>query len=232
MMSKNVITYNGKDYEIKEPTIEIWQKLLAIKDWSDENEFNISLISALSDLTEEEVKKAPWDEIVEASEALSVLLVQDNKKFYKDIELDGEAYTFLDLNNLSFGEFVDIDTFLQKSEIEKRNEMHFLMALLYREMVDGKISEYDASKIEARAKKFKKLPVKYVNGASNFFLRLEKTLLEDTPLSLFKKMKLWMRGLILTMIIPIFLIFGVGLTLLSNWRMKILPKSRKLQSIH
>lgn len=228
---KNVITYKGQDYEIKEPTIEIWQKLLAIKDWSDESEFSIALISALSELPEEEVKKAPWDEIVEASQALSGYMLQDNKKFYKDIELDGQAYTFIDLNNLSFGEFVDIDTFLQKTELEKRNEMHFLMALLYREMDNGKISEYDASKIESRANKFKKLPVKYVNGASTFFLRLEKALQGNIPLSSLKKTKMWVKGILLTMIIPVLVIFGVGSTLLSNWRMRISRKSNRLQSI-
>jgi len=231
-MNKHTITYNGKDYEVKEPTIESWSKLMAIKDWSDENEFSVSLISVLSGLSEEDIKKASWDEIVEASQILTQYMLQDGKRFYKEFVLDEQVYRFIDLSNLSFGEFVDIDSFLQKSEHEKKSEMNLLMAMFYREVgTDNKIFEYDASKLEDRAHKFKSLPVKYVNGASTFFLRLEKILQEGIPPSFLKKTKIWSKGILITMIIPILAIFGVGLILLSNLRMKILPKSNKLQSI-
>lgn len=233
MMNKNTITYNGKDYEIKEPTIETWQKLMAIKDWTDENEFNISLIAALSDLTEEQIKKASWDDIVEASQILSDYVIQDSKRFYKQFVHDEVVYQFIDLPNLTFGEFVDIDTFLQKPENEKKKEINLLIAMFYREVdKDGKLSEYDASKLEARANSFKRLPVKYVNGASNFFLRLEKILQEGIPPSFLKRVKMGMKATIITMTLPILAIFGVGLILLSNLRTKILLRLGKLQSIH
>ena len=231
-MKKHTINYNGKDYEVKEPTIETWGKLMAIKDWSDEKEFSVSLIAALSGLSDEDIRKASWDDIVEASQILTHYMLEDGKKFYRDIVFEEQVYRFIDLGNLSFGEFVDIDTFLQKPEHEKKAEMNLLMAMFYREVHDNKIDEYDASKLEQRAEKFKKLPVKYVNGASTFFLRLEKTLQEGIPPSLLKKVKMWMKGIIITMTLPILAIFGVGLILLSNLRTKILPKSNKLQSIH
>lgn len=232
-MNKHTITYNGKDYEVKEPTIETWAKLMAIKDWSDENEFSISLIAALSGLSEEDIKKASWDDIVEASQILTEYMLQDGKRFYKEFVIDEQIYRFIDLSNLSFGEFVDIDSFLQKPEHEKKAEMHLLMAMFYREVgPDGKILEYDAGKLESRAEKFKKLPVKYVNGASTFFLRLEKILQEGIPPSFLKKTKIWIKGILITMTLPILAIFGVGLILLSNLRTKISPRLNKLQSTH
>lgn len=222
---KNKIEYKGVDYELKEPTIEVWQKLVALKDWADDTEYNITLISSLCDLTEEQVKLAPWDEIVEASQILSNYVIQDGKKFYKEFELQGQVYRFIDLPNLTFGEFIDIDTFLQKPEHEKKNEMNMMMAMLYREVgLNGKILEYDSVRLQNRAEKFKKLPVKYVNGATSFFLRLEKTLHQGIPLSFVKKIKKWMVAIWIVVSLPVLAIFGVGLILSSNLRMKTSPK--------
>jgi len=230
-MDNNTITYDGKEYKIVEPTIETWQKLMSIKDWTDEREFNITLISALSGLAVEDVEKCSWEDVVEASELLSNIILKEGKRFYKDIEFEGQVYSFIDLNNLSFGEFIDIDTFLQKPEHEKKKEMNLLMAMFYRESQNGKVEQYDSSKIGPRAEKFKKLPVKYVNGASTFFLRLEKILQGNIPTSFVSKMKLWMKAIGILMILPILAIFGAGSILWSNFLTKISPKSRRLQSI-
>lgn len=190
-MEKNFIRYAGNDYEIKEPTIELWAKMVGLRDWNDETEFAVMLISEITGLKREEIETADWHNVLLAAQNISNHLLNESKEFHNEFIHEGIKYKFIDLPNLTFGEFIDIDTFLQKEELERRRELNFLMALLYREIgEDGKISKYDGSKIPDRAEKFKRLPVKYVNGATSFFLRLEKILQGNSDLSLWSRLKM------------------------------------------
>lgn len=225
--------YGKNEYKLKEPSIELWNKLMALKDWSDETEFSIKLISELCDLTEDEVRNRDWQEIVPLAQSLSNYILQDSKQFYKEFEFEGLSYRFIDLNKLSFGEFIDLDTFLLKPVSERIAQSSLLMAMLYRELDDkNKLVPYDSSKLEERAERFKKLPIKYLNGASTFFLLLEKVLRQNTQNSLSKnpiknlmirisQVGTWLRSLI----------FGVGLIFLPNLRMRILRRLMKSVSI-
>ncbi len=225
--------YGKNEYKLKEPSIELWNKLMALKDWSDETEFSIKLISELCELTEEEVRNRDWQEIVPLAQSLSNYILQDSKQFYKEFEFEGSTYRFIDLNKLSFGEFIDLDTFLLKPVSERLAQSSLLMAMLYREVDNkNKLVPYDSSKLEERAERFKKLPIKYLNGASTFFLLLEKVLRQNTQNSLsnnpiknlmirISQVGIWIRSLI----------FGVGLIFLPNLRMRILRRLMKSVSI-
>jgi hypothetical protein len=174
------IEYNGKDYVVEEPTLELWSKLVSIKDLEDDDDFSIRIISIVTGLTEEEIRKAPWDTIYNASETLVNYLLNLDNIFHDTFELQGVTYKFIDLENMSFGEFIDIDTFLSKDENYRKLNIHEYMALLYRPVVNGVIEEYDVEKMKTRAELFKSLPVKYLNGAVFFFRTLEKVLLHAT----------------------------------------------------
>jgi hypothetical protein len=224
--------YQGKFYELKEPSIELWNKLMSMKDWTDEVEFSIKLISELCNLTEDEVKNTDWQQMLELSKSLSNYILQDSKKFYKEFEFEGQKYKFIDLPNLTFGEFVDIDTFLSKPANERLKDTHLLMAMFYREVaITGKLVSYDSSQLEKRAEKFKKLPVKYVNGSSTFFLLTEKVLRQSSPTS--SKRGMWtIKTMIrILMTLPRSLSFGVGLIRSSNSRTKTLQKLKQSLTI-
>jgi hypothetical protein len=176
-MIKHTITYQDKEYVVNEPSIQIWTKLDFYKDILDDNDFVIKIISESTGLTEEQIMQADWFDILQVASGLSELLLNINDDFHPDFEFDGVKYKFIDLPNLTFGEFIDIDSFLQKNEAERKNQLNFLMALFYREVgEDGKVVKNDGELLQARAEKFKNLPVKYVHGALGFFLRLEKIL--------------------------------------------------------
>lgn len=220
--------HKGKFYELNEPSIELWNKLMGIKDWTDEAEFSIKLISELCNLTEEEIKQRPWDEIIEVSKSLSNYILQDAKKFYKEFEFAGEKYKFIDLPNLTFGEFIDIDTFLNRPSNERLKDTHLLMAMFYREVDEkGNILPYDSSKLESRSEKFKKLPVKYVNGSSTFFLLLEKELHKNSLTYSKSKLKMMMRGILMLMTSPRLVLSGVGLIRSRNSQTKTLLKLKQ-----
>jgi hypothetical protein len=227
-MEKHTITYNGVKHEIIEPTIEMWGKLMTLQDWTDESEFALVLISEMTGLSKEDISKSDWHSVITASQNLSNHLLGESKKFHRDFEFDGVKYRFIDLANLSFGEFIDIDTFLSKNDHDRKREMNLLMAMLYREVDENdKLTEYDSSKIQLRAEKFKRLPVKYVNGASTFFLRLEKISQGSFQLSLSTRIKMRIKMILMLVKVLVSLSIGVGLARLSNWRTKILRKLKK-----
>jgi hypothetical protein len=219
-MEKHKISYGGKDYEVIEPTIELWGKLASLQDWTDETEFAIILISHMTGLSKEDIQKSNWHDVLTVSQNISNHLLHESKQFHKEFEFEGQKYKFIDLPNLTFGEFIDIDTFLSKPEMERRREMHLLMALLYRE--DGVVSD-----TMLRAERFKQLPVKYVNGASTFFLRIEKISQGSSQLSLLSRMKMRMMMTLIVVKLVVSASIGVGLALLSTWRKKILPRWMK-----
>jgi hypothetical protein len=219
-MEKHKISYGGKDYEVIEPTIELWGKLASLQDWTDETEFAIILISHMTGLSKEDIQKSNWHDVLTVSQNISNHLLHESKQFHKEFEFEGQKYKFIDLPNLTFGEFIDIDTFLSKPELERRREMHLLMALLYKE--DGVVSD-----TMLRAERFKKLPVKYVNGASTFFLRLEKISQGSSQLSLLSRLK--MRMMIISIVVKLVVLANIGLGLgrLSLWRKRISRKWMK-----
>ena len=221
-MQNQVITYKGKKYEVTEPTIEAWTKLAALQQWTDEKDFIILLISHITGLTKEEVEQTEWEDTYIAAKSVSDYLTIGSQEFKNEFEFDGKKYRFIDLPNLKFGEFVDIDTFLTKSPEERQRELHVLMAMLYREVDENNnLTPYDGKLLSIRAEKFKKLPVNLVHGASTFFLRIEKILRGNIKLSFKNRWKIWTR-LIWMFVKTIALIsFGVGLGRLSIWLKKI-----------
>jgi hypothetical protein len=227
-MDKHSIVYKGKKYDVIEPTIEMWGNLMGLQDWLDEKDFSLELISQMTGLSKEEISKSDWDSVITTSQNLSNYLLSESKKFYNEFEFDEIKYRFIDLTNLTFGEFIDVDSFLSKTAEERKKEMNLLMAMLYREVDENnKLTEYDSNKIQVRAERFKKLPVKYVNGASSFFLRIEKILQGNIRPSLWSQVRMKMKmGLMLGKLI-VSLNIGVGLARLYNWRTRILTKLKK-----
>ena len=176
-MKQISITYNDKEYKVEEPSLEMWIRLSAWKDILEEQDFVLRLISEATGLNEDEIKKADWYDIMMVGSILTEYLTQQSEDFHNEFEFAGNKYRFIDLPNLTFGEFIDIDTVLSREEHERKMSLNVLMAMLYREVgKDGKLIEYDSAKVQERAELFKKLPVKYLHGAMSFFLRLEKIL--------------------------------------------------------
>ena len=224
--------YKNKQYQIEEPTVEMWSKLTLLQEWTDEREFCVRLLSFTTGLTEEEIENSDYMEVLKVSTEISNFLNEDGDKFYNELDFNGKKYRFLDLPNLTFGEFIDIDTYLSKEPHEKKREMPLLMAMLYREIdEEGNYKPYNSKELQLKAEQFKKLPVKYVRGATNFFFHLEKTLQGNFQASFKQNLKLMARMIwILVKFIPL-ISFGVGSLLLFRWRTKTLQKLKKLLNI-
>jgi hypothetical protein len=113
-------------------------------------------------------------------------------------ELDGVHYGYLpSYKEISFAEFVDLDTLLTKKPEEAIDYLHQVTAIMYRPIVSEKskhefvIEKYDFNTVEQRAKLFKdKLDIKFTLGGQFFFIQFVKLSSSFIRLSFKQKMKL------------------------------------------
>jgi len=170
---KHKITFDGKDYEVNEPSIKTWSKLAMTSDLLDEKELALDLISDQTGLSRGQLLQCDWFDLFSVSQNIMEFLTKCNDgKFYRTFTHDNIEYEFVDLSKLSFGHFVDIDSYLGRTDIEKLQGLNYYMALLYREV--GSPNVHDTGKTKQRGEVFNNLPVKYYFGANLFFLILEK----------------------------------------------------------
>lgn len=224
--------YKEKEYVVNEPTVDDWSKLILLQEWTDEKDFCVKLLASITGLTEEEIENSDYSQVVMIANQISEFLTKDGKQFYNEFEFNNKKYRFIDLPNLTFGEFIDIDTYLSKEPHEKKREMHLLMSMLYRELDEyGHYKPYNSKLLQQKSEEFRKLPVKYVNGATNFFFHLDKTLQGNFQGSLFLKLKLMAKMIWIVVKFTVLASFGVGSLLLLNWRKKILQKLKRLLNI-
>lgn len=190
------IKYNGKTYTVGEPTLDVYMAIQKEIEYSTDLDLSISLIGWITGLSDEEIRQADALTIVNVAENLMRYYNDAEKRFYETFTFNGKDYKFIDLKNMTFGEYIDIDTFLQKPESEKQTKLNELMALLYREVdSEGKYKPYNVEDVKRVSMEFKKLPLKYLNGSLVFFYNIGNMSLNPTRLYLWKQRlwRLWMR---------------------------------------
>ena len=176
------IKYNGKTYTVGEPTLDVYMAIQKEIDYASDLELAINLLSWITGLRDEEIKEADAYTIITAAEGIIQYYNSIEGKFYETFEFNGKSYKFIDLKGMSFGEYVDIDTFLQKPTSEKQGKLHELMAMLYREVNEkGEYKPYNAQEVKERAMEFKTLPLKYFNGALFFFSQYRQYVSKSYP---------------------------------------------------
>ena len=167
MSMTKFIDYNGTKYEVKEPTISMWMDIMKLKDILDEQEMYVRMISKVTGIKESQIMEEDASTIRRVGNELYKFMNQDQKTLFKSIELFGVKYNFVDVTKISFGQFVDIDTFLNKEESYRVSNLQELAAYLYTE--DG--IKYGESDFKARIEVMKELPIKYLEGAVFFFFK-------------------------------------------------------------
>lgn len=181
------VELNKKKYTIVEPNIQLWSNVMKFKDLLDDEELYIKMISEVLGITREEILSADTTEIIEIGDYVYSFINKESKKLFKQIEFKETKYNLVDVNNISFGQYADIDTFLRKDEGYRIANLNELAAYLYTE--EG--ITYTNSNIKLRIEEFKTLPIKYVEGAIFFLLNLARASHELTRLYSQSKL-MWM----------------------------------------
>jgi hypothetical protein len=169
---KNFIKYKNKKYELNEPTIKNWSEAMKFKDILEPDELYIKMIEVMTGLSKEEINEISVAEISKVGSTLYHYLNQENKELSHRVILDGVVYKLVDISKISFGQFVDIDTFLKKEEAYRIANLNELAAYLYCE--EG--LDYSQSDFAKRIEIMKNLPVKYIESSLFFLSSLEKGL--------------------------------------------------------
>ena len=219
-MERHKIVFNDIEYIVGEPTIKDWKKMSLTKDTMDDRDFALELISSQTGLSKATLLECDWYDIFNVAEGIIQYFNQVDTRHHDTFEFKGETYKFVDLENITFGEFVDMDTYLQKAEIEKLQRLNYYMALLYRPIGE----DYDIKKLKERAELFNDLPVKYYFGANKVFFSLSKMLAKNTRVYFYLMMlKYWTRRIIMVLVA-----FGVGIVLYLPWQVMMWLKSTRL----
>lgn len=181
-------------------TIENYSKIYKVKDLFSEQYFAAKLLNLVTDAPIEDLLKCDYEQInYLSSYVLSLIPVEKDIPLVDRFELDGIQYGFFpNWRDLTFAEFVDIDTISTKKTDELLGMLHILAAIMYRP-IDHEISEhnflieeYDIKTMTKRAEIFKKkLNIEILLGAQFFFIKFAKRFSLYTQASLIPKIPLW-----------------------------------------
>lgn len=171
----------GQPYEILDYlTIEQYVKIYKIKDFFNDQYFAAKLINLVCNVPLNDALECPFEEVnFLASNILNVLPTKHNAPFIDRIEIDGVKYGFIpNWKDMTFAEFVDLDTISTKKQDEILDALHILAAIMYRPVIDENklhdytIEPYEINSMKKRAEIFKKkMDIKVIIGAQFFFIK-------------------------------------------------------------
>ena len=183
-----------EDYYIDDfMSIENYSKIYKIKDLFTEEYFAAKLLNIVCGAPMQDLLECPFEDInYLAARIVNEMPNDKDIKFIDRFELDGVHYGFFpDWKELTFSEFIDMDTIATKKADELLDMLHYLAAIMYRPITEEishhnfKIEKYDVDKMKVRAELFKKkLNVGVILGAQFFFTKYAKKYSNYTPPSL------------------------------------------------
>lgn len=192
----------GKEYDLPSyMTIEHYSKIYKVKDLFSEDYFAAKLVSIVSDVPVNKLMEYDFQEVNLMALHIMNLIPKEAPKFEDRFELDGVHYGFVtNWRDLSFAEFIDMDTISTKKSDELLDLLHILSAIMYRPIIeekskhDFKIEKYDVKTMQERAELFKKkLDVRYILGAQFFFIKFVRRFSNYTHLSSIPKLTIGMK---------------------------------------
>lgn len=192
---------DNKEYKIPDfISIENYAKIYKVKDLFSDDYFAAKLLNIITDAPLEDLIQADYQEVSYLANYVMSLVPDSTQIPFKDrFELNGVQYGFFpSWKELTFGEYVDMDTISTKKPEELLDLLHVLTAIMYRPITDEKsehdfkIEKYNMETLQARAELFKKqLDVKIILGAQFFFIKFANRYSTYTQLSSIKTLSLW-----------------------------------------
>ena len=199
-----MIKFKVDDLEYKVPdfiSIENYVKIFKQKDLFSEDYFAAKIINKVTDCPVEDLLEGDAQEMNYVAAYILSLIPTESPKFIDRFELDGVHYGFFPKwRDLTYAEFVDMDTISTKKPEELMNLLHILASIMYRPITtqrsehDFDIEKYNIDSMKERAELFKKkLDIKYILGAQFFFINYARTYSSYTQMSLMKNLPMWTR---------------------------------------
>ena len=193
---------DGIKYELPEfISIENYTKIYKVKDLFSDDYFAAKVINIITNAPIETLLDGEFEQIQRLAHYVLSLIPHDKPKFIDRFELDGIEYGFLpDWKDLSFAEFVDLDTLSTKKAEDILDNLHIIASIMFRPITESnknniyKIEKYNIETMKERSELFKrKLDIKYVLGAQFFFINFANKFSNSSPLYLMPTLSLWQK---------------------------------------
>ena len=175
-MRKEVIVPDS----LNEVTLEQYQKYINIQDNNEDDTFlAIKMIEIFCGIRADLIMKMKASSIRDITNVLAEMFDQ-KPPLVKEFKMNGIDYGFIpDLENMTFGEYVDLDTYIGDYE-----NMHRAMAVLYRPIVQRYKDKYLVDEYSGDdSDKMKDMPMDAVLSSILFFyhlgMDLSKTMLNS-----------------------------------------------------
>jgi hypothetical protein len=199
-----MIKFKLNEIEYKLPefiSIESYTKIYKVKDLFSDDYFAAKIINIITDAPLEQLLESDYEEVQYLASYVMSQIPLEKPKFIDRFELNGVQYGFFpNWKELTFAEFVDMDTISTKKPDELLGMLHILAAVMYRPIVeeksqhDYKIEKYNVETMKQRSELFKKnLDVKYILGAQFFFINFANRYLGYSHLSSIPTLSIWMK---------------------------------------
>ena len=199
-----MIKFKIEDKEYNVPdfiSIDNYSKIYKVKDLFSDDYFSAKLVSLVTGAPVEDLLESDYQELSYIAAYIMSLIPLETPKFVDRFELNGIKYGFFPKwQDLSYAEFVDMDTISTKKQDEVLNMLHILCAVMYRPIVSEKsehefeIEKYDVKTMIQRSELFKKeLDCKYILGSMFFFTNYARKYSSYTQLSLIPSISIWMK---------------------------------------
>ena len=201
-MSKIKFTIDDRTYHVPDYiNIESYVKIFKYKNLFDEDYFAAKILNITTGVPVDDINKSDYQQVEYLAAYVLSLIPSDKPEFKDRFELDGVHYGFFPKwEDLSFAEYVDMDTISTKKEDEVLDMLHILCAIMYRPIIsershhDFEIEKYDVKNMQKRAELFKnKLDVGVILSAQFFFINYANRYSNYFQLSSIKTLPIWTR---------------------------------------
>lgn len=227
----------GKEtYHFKEISLKSFYRLHDILN-SPKKGSEYEIVEAVTDCPVKELKKLKYADWLLVWEECNVHLsdIQGTTDAIQPIlEFRGVKYALPKIEDITVGEFADLDVILTSPGSEKK--LAEIAAILYRPVLKQnawvtKIADYDTEGYEERLALFQELPLSAIKSANSFFLQSANLSLKSTAESLLKLPEMKMldpqgQELVRQLLQP-----GHGGEYSMSWQEKILSDFRELRSL-
>ena len=152
--------------DLSEITLEQYQRFLNAQESNDDEHYlEYKAIEIFCRVPEDKIKSIAAHSVTEIANKISALF-SNEANLVRFFTLNGQEFGFIsDLDDMSFGEYIDVDTYLSDWK-----NIHYAMNVLYRPIANKKAGRYDLVEYDMEQRdRALEMPMNAVLGSIFFF---------------------------------------------------------------
>ena len=166
--------------KLNEISLGTYQTFMKVSEKTNDDEFLCEkMVQIFCHIELKDVAEIRWSDVQYIIDKINTAF-QDKPKFKRTFKINTTEFGFIpDLEDISFGEFVDLQNNLDKIE-----DFHKAMAVMYRPIIEKKGDKYEIERYQSAhnyAEVMQHAPIDIALAAKVFFLRFVKRIVEQYP---------------------------------------------------